>query len=47
MELSEEEKEAIAWFLSNHWPEFSEGVAEFMTTHAVHRLASKLDLNSD
>lgn len=46
MELSEAEKEVIAWFLSKHWAEFASGVEELLSTHAVHRLAEKLGLDS-
>jgi len=45
MELSQEESEVVAWFLSQHWSEFSE-IAEYLLASAVHRLAEKLGLEN-
>lgn len=46
MELSEEESEVVAWFLSQHWPEFAEVAEECLSASAVHRLAEKLGLEN-
>jgi len=46
MELSQEESEVVAWFLSQHWSEFSEIAEEYLSASAVHRLAEKLGLEN-
>lgn len=44
MELTETEREAIGWLLSEHWEEFAQGAEEFMSVSALHRLAEKFGL---
>lgn len=46
MELSQEESEVVAWFLSQHWSEFSEIAEEYLLASAVQRLAEKLGLEN-
>ena len=46
MELSQEESEVVAWFLSQHWTDFAEVAEECLSASAVHRLAEKLGLEN-
>ncbi|MGK3141896.1 hypothetical protein [Pantoea sp. C2G6] len=45
MEFTEEEKEAISSFLSQHWNDFFHCSRDFMSVVALHKLARKLDLS--
>ncbi|WP_158086612.1 hypothetical protein [Pantoea conspicua] len=44
MELTEEEKEALAFFLSKNWIAFFESSTDFMSVVALHKLAAKFEL---
>jgi len=44
MHITEEEKEAISWFLSNHWHAFFNCSKDFMSVVALHKLAEKFNL---
>lgn len=41
MESSEEEREIVAWFLSQHWTAFAEATEDYLSQTARHRLAEK------
>ncbi|EOC9365083.1 hypothetical protein ACJCHP_001710 [Enterobacter asburiae] len=47
MELSKEEAELIAGFISEHWQEFAASVEGVISIYALHRLAAKLGLEEN
>lgn len=46
LELTEREREVLAWFISENWHDFAEQAEEFLGANGLHRLAAKLKLDA-
>lgn len=46
VELTEREREVLAWFIGENWHEFFEQAEELLGGNGLHRLADKLKLDS-
>jgi hypothetical protein len=47
VDLTEREREVLAWFIGENWQEFAARAEEFLGVNGLHRLAEKLKLDKE